>query len=1206
MSFLIVIILFLTSFFLYRSKTDGDEGFWKSLFASISLKVVDYFCKGTPTKVVMLFLRGAFGVYVAATIGYPTIKAIKHSDNSESYFEILLAWDDVNWVFTLLFLGIVAIVVVAYLFCNRYESKSIRKIESSTERIDNTTKDTNEKVNQMLGLLQGKHNNVIQRLLPITIDSIKHLKTKTAYTYLSTLKDEIDSSFSQDNDLKAELLYWMGCCQRYSDEKRSRETLNEAYEAMKASGINHADIISGKIYVLCREDKETDAKQLADLLKTIEKDNVWCWIPDLHFSDDLEIAYNHVKEQMKRPDLALGNELMIRTKGIKPIHAILKDFLDLDLKEIEYENLPLWILTLSASLNQFTQTWTIQPPGAKLYTDDSERLFNLTSTYLSSLQKTEIKNILPDTEYLHALTGYCHDKDKKWIDELRNCSPSEGHREIYSISLSAILMDSGQLSEALKVLQNQDEKNASAGVLHHRMHVALNIGNFDDIKEVFSLAANQQIAIPDCYLNYFISIARLNFEIVKENAWKLKIENPVSEKAYHELLHFYAEEDVDVQFLVDNDDKIDKVFSPYIALVYHKYIGLDRALEKARSCLNLNVLDIRTYIYIDLLSCDVAKTKDLYHFLTELRKNGLTEDDRLLVRELNLAEQIQDYDVVDEITKLLVVRHPDNADYIEHRLLALSTLGRKEEINSYKDTVIGISFDDNQVHNVFNVFHVNGDEQTALEFLYQKTVAHPSQRLRDLFYQAWLNDSFSKIIMQQYDTVGEDSYILYSDEKDTMTYDVVTKGSFIEEFIGKKVGDSIIVKEIDTQRVLTINAVFNKYFKLMREIQDDIAAHKSKTILSIDTKEMGFEDDPLGAIMKIVGNTPEQRAAHEADLANYEKGELSLNAFVKENEPVASLYDLLFGDFCIYSIPDQAVKSALVQNEIDITDRNLVLDMSSVMVMHELYERFGLRLGLKILVPKGVINIIESSIVYETKGMPSFFGEKVAKKLSIRKPADGDSLLVTKMRMLKEWIAQYCEEVLVEEKLNVDMSNIRTAPVSVQAESLLLANSKSAILITEDWSFCRQLADVYPTMSVSSLIYVLGVDAYDQVADYLTNCHRTGQVVKSEVIYREYNKSRDNKENFYQHCITCIEKNGYLYKEAVNAAIKMTSGIIIPASTLAATSLLVAMFKAAPSHAVMKMYMFAFRMSDNRSYREALANALRICHPEFFNELLRS
>ena len=64
----------------------------------------------------------------------------------------------------------------------------------------------------------------------------------------------------------------------------------------------------------------------------------------------------------------------------------------------------------------------------------------------------------------------------------------------------------------------------------------------------------------------------------------------------------------------------------------------------------------------------------------------------------------------------------------------------------------------------------------------------------------------------------------------------------------------------------------------------------------------------------------------------------------------------------------------------------------------------------------------------------------------------------------------------------------------------------------------------------------------------------------------------------------------------------MTSGIILPATTLATTSLLMAMFKSVPANTVLKLYMFAYRFSDNITYREALTNALRIYRPEFFQE----
>ena len=151
MSVLIVTIFLLTSFFLYQNKKKEEtEGFWRNLFAIISLKVVDYFCKGTPTKVVMAFLRCAFGIYTAVSVGYPTVKALYTSDGTKDFFEIMLSWDDVNWTFTLIFMAIIAVVVIAYFICNRYESKSIRHIEQTTETINETTMESSRKLDKAI------------------------------------------------------------------------------------------------------------------------------------------------------------------------------------------------------------------------------------------------------------------------------------------------------------------------------------------------------------------------------------------------------------------------------------------------------------------------------------------------------------------------------------------------------------------------------------------------------------------------------------------------------------------------------------------------------------------------------------------------------------------------------------------------------------------------------------------------------------------------------------------------------------------------------------------------------------------------------------------------------------------------------------------------------------------------------------------------
>lgn len=123
MNFVIIAILLLVSFFLYRSKkTGGNEGFWSNLFATISLKVVDYFCKGSSTKIVRLFLRGLFGMYSIAALGYPTIKAFYLASDTKSFWTVLVSWDGVSTKMTCLFVIAATLVTITYLIFHRNET----------------------------------------------------------------------------------------------------------------------------------------------------------------------------------------------------------------------------------------------------------------------------------------------------------------------------------------------------------------------------------------------------------------------------------------------------------------------------------------------------------------------------------------------------------------------------------------------------------------------------------------------------------------------------------------------------------------------------------------------------------------------------------------------------------------------------------------------------------------------------------------------------------------------------------------------------------------------------------------------------------------------------------------------------------------------------------------------------------------------------
>jgi len=136
MVFIVVFLLLLSSglYLFNKSRRDEDTPFWKGLVEAISMKVVDYYCKGTPTKIVAMFLRGIFSIYSMVALGYPTIKAFYKGSDAKSFFEILVTWDGVSTNLTILFVVVATVVVVVYLILHRYEAQTTKAIMETAER----------------------------------------------------------------------------------------------------------------------------------------------------------------------------------------------------------------------------------------------------------------------------------------------------------------------------------------------------------------------------------------------------------------------------------------------------------------------------------------------------------------------------------------------------------------------------------------------------------------------------------------------------------------------------------------------------------------------------------------------------------------------------------------------------------------------------------------------------------------------------------------------------------------------------------------------------------------------------------------------------------------------------------------------------------------------------------------------------------------
>lgn len=167
MVFIVAILVSLSSmlYLFCKARRDDDAPFWKKLVRAISLKVVDYYCVGTPTKIVSIFLRGLFSMYSITAFSYPTIKAIRLATDSKSFWSILITWDGMSTHMTYFFVIAATVVVLVYLILHRYETRTTKAIMDTDER----TKRIEEQNEKLL----KQFDEILKRLVDDDFKKIK-------------------------------------------------------------------------------------------------------------------------------------------------------------------------------------------------------------------------------------------------------------------------------------------------------------------------------------------------------------------------------------------------------------------------------------------------------------------------------------------------------------------------------------------------------------------------------------------------------------------------------------------------------------------------------------------------------------------------------------------------------------------------------------------------------------------------------------------------------------------------------------------------------------------------------------------------------------------------------------------------------------------------------------------------------------------------
>lgn len=1193
MTILYFTLLIVALLILHFKGKSNDDSFWRNLFKVVTLKITDYYCKDTPTKAVMAFMKFVGILYEGSALSYPIIRAVVNQNAEMGFWSLFLEfqWDTVSSTMTYVFIGCVALVLISYFICYRNEKrldKTLEEVKDGNDKIQFGIENIDNNLQRVLSSLKNGDYNITKHLLFDLKDSIETLHVKTAFQYLSTIWKELKISKKEDFELQASIQYLMGECARYVKDLDSKEYHGNAYNFMKRGQFQDDGIIEGMIYETCRRRDFKAAKQYVNELTKVGSSNPWCHVPTLMEADSLRQTFENLPDDNSKMT-ALGLCIMMGGGKSHDLGVDIESYSYNELSNLTTANFPLWIMDLSVATTLFCQNLVVYGDIKRMSNEYSKKVFKLTDHFLSLLNNTEIENILPDTVFLHAVTGYFDDQDDKWLDVLKDTKPSEGMKELFHLTY-AIILNNASDYESAKRLLNQYNGGNIASILNMRCIIATQNNDYQECIEVIKYSSKNHVVIPDHLANFFFSTVHYSYDSVKDEAQNIEFEKDITKRAYSIFLDYISGKEVDVTFIVSNKDKFHITIIPYMAMVAKDKISLSLAIYMLEKCADPNVLDLRSVMLIDLYLKESVYNQKLYHLLKELRNAGIHDVKNLSI-ELNMSNDIQDFDNSLEITRILIQLLPDDEGAIVNHLLALSKCGgNEEEIKSYKEKVLNKEFSVNNTRYLFNLYHIIGETPFAVEFLYKQIEHTNNQELKDLFFSMHLNPEIDKIISVEKDTVEIGDYVtidINGEKKDIL----ITPGSVYEDLCGCKIEEkkSITMKE-DVE--VTISEIRTKYNKLLRDILKEIGdSGSSKSIKMFNLNDFDFQNDPLGALQKIVGRTEDSRAKEQALLEQYRQGEMSLLGFIKGHEFFSNMYDKIFGDFMVCTFPKEYFSQLLNGNEV-WKQKELVLDISSVIILHEFDKKFGLPDGITFNVPKAIESVLKEQIINEEKGMPVFFAQRIVDRISIEIIDESKTTLWNKLKSIEDWINKRCVVQTVEEVINLNLRNGDNLCSRAEAESLLLSH-RGMLLLSEDWYLSKNFA----AMSCYNWLSLMGINDADKWGKIMLECGNVGYPMTSDYIRSQYDLMANSLPNNYQGCLENIKYHLLSWKEVVCTAKGLLSGVVEPTKILGATNMMTILFQNMNDQMCRLIIQREFIGSQDKIWHQCLIDALKISHP---------
>lgn len=1039
--------------------------------------------------------------------------------------------------------------------------------------------------------------NAVIREITNTIGSqIESLHLKTAYESLDKLRTHIKEN---DKGTLALIDYNRGQCSKYIDSKRAANEFALAYDEMRSSGESIPDIIGGQIYSYVMSDKKEEALALAKELKRLSYSNIWSWVPELIYAPDLELAYNSLPANIRQ------NENVIATA----IHHI-KDFgtfiSEVDsysiqqLNTITLDNIPQWLLHISIAMTRYFREWSENIIFIKDFGEEEcKELHKITTAYIGLISKTELPDLSPGIIFINKICEYRSTKNIKLIDEIKTAPYQPNLKLIHHLSYAAIQREVGNYDVAKQFL-NEYGEGVSSEIINFQLLLALETSDPNYAASTIQVAVDKSIIILEQHLNFIISCVQYYGSSIGNTVYKIKIKDESQEAIFIEICKHFLGDKVNIELLQAKEESSFITLKPFIALIYHQNGLTSKGLELIRSCVDESTMDLRTYVYIELLSSDSVHNVELYKCLNKLRKAGYTNNPSLLSKEYELASRINDYSVMKETSRILYEQNPENGNILGCYMVSLSELGETDKLPELYMKAKTLIMDEISANNIHTVLLRAKLYKEAVDFLYTyiKQQDHPSEMICMTFHQSSFNQSTEPIIHEQYDTVFDGAYVYYTFNGESRA-DIIKSGNRLESMIGKKVNEEIELPKPLGKDTILIQKIHNKYHKLITDIYNDIHNGKFQNAFSFTIDDLKGGDGILENMSKIAGNTPESRLKYKQELEDYKNGELTLGRFIKESDYITGYYNSIFGDFNIYCFPHQDFTSLYQSQEYTLESHPIVLDLTSLILLHDISIRFQLANHFEYIVPKSIRKYITDCLAFEEYGHYNHIYQIVADRLAPLEKVEGKSILFCHLTNLLKWIEDNCKVEEVEEKLNVDSKIIdKSAYMSMIYDCVLLAQKHKATFSTEDIALIKQLSKSLPTTCINTIIHNSYPEHYEKVCQYCIERHIIGTDVSTQYLIDEYSKSEKKEPNTFSACKLNLAYNSHVFYNTYELCKHLLSGDIVTAeSTLLATVLLSEMFKLYNYQSALDLCLRIVKVSEDPTLKTCALDALKIAHP---------